>query len=93
MSGARECLRALTASAPFPAMVPTIVRRRPWVSALFVGERLRVAVTADDDDMLGVWLETLSDIDLPLRHGFVASVEVIERRTGQAVLEVLLIDD
>lgn len=92
MTGARDCLAALAASAGALVVSATVVRQRPWASALFVGERLRVMMASDDDDALDAWLATLPDADLPLRHGFVANVEVVERSANRAALDILLID-
>lgn len=87
-----ECLRALCRSAQPLVLGTTIVRRRNWATSLFVGERLTVAVAAEDDDPLGAWLATLSEADLPIRGGFVASIEVRARERCRATLDLLLVD-
>jgi hypothetical protein len=88
----KDCLRALVKAAHPLAVNPVVLRRRPWASNLFVGERLTVGVSSDHDDMLDLWLAALSEIDLPVRYGFVASTEVIARDAGRATLDLLLID-
>lgn len=70
----------------------TLMECRPWASALFVGNRLKIAVASDDDVTLDEWLLALPEMELPLAGHFVASAEVVERRAGAATLELLVVE-
>ena len=91
----RDCARLLQTSAASYSLSlsATLIERRPWTSALFIGNRLTIAVTGDDDARLDEWLIALPEIDLPLVGHFVASAEVVERSAGAATLELLVVED
>jgi hypothetical protein len=81
------------AAAHCPTITIDLARQRPWASALFVGERLTIAVSGDDDARLDAWLIALPDMEMVLRRRFVASAEVIERRAHAATVDVLVVED
>lgn len=81
------------AAAHCPTITIDLVRQRRWTSALFVGERLTIAVSGDDDARLDAWLIALPDTEIVLRRQFVASAEVIERRAHAATIELLVVED
>ncbi|MES2097106.1 MAG: hypothetical protein V4459_10140 [Pseudomonadota bacterium] len=70
----------------------TVTASRDWASALFTGVRLTVELTADDGDPFEHWLAALPEAEFPMRRRFVADVEVVERREGVAVVELLVIE-
>lgn len=88
----KECLRALGRSAAPLVVTSSVIRQRPWASALFAGERLTVAVAAQDGERLDAWLAALPDAELAVRGGFIASAEVTARAAGRATLDLLVID-
>lgn len=86
-----EISSTLAASAPL-SIRATVVRRRPWASALFTGARWTITVAAEDDAALDEWLATVPELDLPLRRRFVADAELVERSANAATLEMLVVD-
>jgi hypothetical protein len=91
----RDCLGAMSSSAGAYALDLSahLVARRGWSSALFVGTRLIVAVTADDDERLDRWLAILPEAELPVPGHFVASAEVIARSDRAASIELLVVEE
>jgi len=91
----RDCLDAISASAVAHALdaSASLAARRNWSSALFVGTRLTVAVTATDDERLDQWLTSLAEADLPVPGHFVASAEVIARSDRAASIELLVVQE
>jgi hypothetical protein len=90
----RRCEQLLQSSAAGAglSLTATTIRRRPWASALFVGNRLTIAVAGDDDSLLDEWLIALPGIELVLSGHFVASAEVVERRGNAAIIELLVVE-
>lgn len=88
----RNCLRVLRASAPLP-LSANLIASRPWASALFVGCRVAIAVSADDDAKLDEWLTALPEAELGWFGHFVASAEVTERSANAATIELLVVED
>ena len=52
----------------------------PWRSATFAGTRFAFEFTASDDCDHLAFVGAIGDAEIPLRHGFVADVEVVETR-------------
>jgi hypothetical protein len=90
----RRCERLLRSSAAEAgvSLTAATIMRRPWASALFVGNRLTITTQADDDSLLDEWLIRLPEIELALPAHFVASAEVVERRAGAATIELLMVE-
>jgi hypothetical protein len=89
-----DCRRALSGAARRDRLVLSahVVASRSWASALFVGQLLTFAITAEDDTRLDEWLIALPDMELPVADHFVAGVEVVARSDRAATIELLVVE-
>ena len=55
-----------------------------WHSATYSGQRHKIGFTVDNSACLSTRLDSLDDLDIPLRRGFVASIAVVERSISDA---------
>jgi hypothetical protein len=95
----RLLVRALAASAEAagcPVEVLSCTASR-WASATFVGARHQLTLAAPPSARLDLWLPSLPEADLPLRHHLVADLVVmgVERSALQATitLEALTVEE
>jgi hypothetical protein len=85
-------LIANTNDAKALSLSATVTGSRNWASALFTGVRLTIELTAEDGEPFEHWLAALPEAEFPMRRRFVADVELVERRAGAAVVEMLVIE-
>ena len=85
-------LIANTKHAKALSLSATVTGSRNWASALFTGVRLTIELTAEDGEPFEHWLAALPEAEFPMRRRFVADVELVERRAGAAVVEMLVIE-
>lgn len=76
-----------------PSAAASLVRSRDWSSSLFSGERLTLEITAPENETFETWLADLPEAELRLRGYFVASADLVERSSGIAVVEFLLVEE
>lgn len=91
----RDVIKAVTvsASAAAPGATATLTRSRDWSSSLFSGVRLTVEVNADEDEAFETWLAGLPEAEFAVRGYFVASADLVERSSGTATVEFLLVEE
>jgi len=91
----RDLIKAVTDSADdaVPQATATLARSRDWSSSLFSGARLTVEVNAEENEAFETWLATLPEAEFAVRGHFVASADLIERSSGTAVVEFLLVEE
>lgn len=91
----RDLITAVTDSAS-PTLTDTevaVVRRRDWSSSLFSGVRLAVEIKAGENEAFETWLVGLPEAEFVLHRHFVASADLIERSSGTALVEFLLVEE
>ena len=74
------------------SLTATVTGSRDWASALFTGVRLTIELTAEEGEPFEHWLAALPEAEFPMRRRFVADAEIVERRAGVAVVEMLVIE-
>lgn len=84
-----RALKASAAAAGFTAEVRD-VRVRPWSSATFTGERVRLELHVGCD--AASWLTKVREADLPISGWYVADLTA-EAGGGALVVEALLLRD
>ena len=91
----RDLTKAVTDSAgeAVPGAAASLVRSRDWSSSLFSGVRLTVEITAPENETFETWLADLSEAEFRLRGYFVASADLVERSSGTAAVEFLLVEE
>jgi hypothetical protein len=91
----RDLITAVTesAAATVPGAAASLVRSRDWSSSLFSGVRLTVEINAGEDETFETWLAGLPEAELAVRGYFVASADLVERSSGAAVVEFLLVEE
>ena len=91
----RDLIKAVTESAGHaaPGASASLVRSRDWSSSLFSGVRLTVEINAGEDEAFETWLAGLPEAEFAVRGYFVASADLVERRSGAAVVEFLLVEE
>lgn len=91
--GATVLSRALVRSAAAAGLRVEVVdpRTRPWSSATFTGERVKLTVRVERE--AGAWLTGLPDADLPMRGRFVASLTVKEVGADTGTVEAVVLLD
>ena len=91
----RDLIKAVTDSAEqaAPGATASLLRSRDWSSSLFSGVRLTVEIKADENEAFETWLADLPEAELAVRGYFVASADLIERSTGTAAVEFLLVEE
>ena len=73
--------------------VASLVRSRDWSSSLFSGVRLTVEISAGENEAFETWLAGLPEAEFVLHGHFVASADLIERSSGTALVEFLLVEE
>lgn len=81
------------AAAAMPHAGAMLLRSRDWSSSLFSGVRLTIEIVAEETESFETWLAALPEAEFAVRGHFVASADLIERRTGAAVVEFLLVEE
>lgn len=76
-----------------PGGAVALVRSRDWSSSLFSGVRLTVEIKAAEDEAFETWLAGLPEAAFDVRGYFVASADLVERSSGVAVVEFLLVEE
>lgn len=91
----RDLIRAVTdsATASMPGAAASLVRSRDWSSSLFAGVRLTVEIKAREDEAFETWLAELPQAEFGVRGYFVASADLVERSSGAATVEFLLVEE
>lgn len=91
----RDLIKVVTeaATASAPGAAASLVRSRDWSSSLFSGVRLTVEINAGEDEAFETWLAGLPEAEFAVRGYFVASADLVERRSGAAVVEFLLVEE
>jgi hypothetical protein len=91
----RDLIKTVTesAAASMPGAAASLVRSRDWSSSLFSGVRLTVEINAGEDEAFETWLANLPEAEFGVRGYFVASADLIERSSGTAVVEFLLVEE
>jgi hypothetical protein len=91
----RDVIKAVTDSAAHaaPGAAASLVRSRDWSSSLFSGVRLTVEIKADENEGFETWLADLPEAEFAVRGYFVASADLVERSSGTAVTEFLLVEE
>jgi len=91
----RDLIKDVTESAGHaaPGAVVSLVRSRDWSSSLFSGVRLTVEIKAGEDEAFEAWLADLPEAEFAVRGYFVASADLVERSSGTAVAEFLLVEE
>ena len=91
----RDLIKTVSESATpsMPAATASLVRSRDWSSSLFSGVRLTVEINASENEAFEVWLAGLPEAEFAVRGYFVASADLIERSSGTAVVEFLLVEE
>jgi hypothetical protein len=91
----RDLIKAVTdsASPTLPGVDVAVTRRRDWSSSLFSGVRLTVEIKAGENEAFETWLADLPEAEFALHGHFVASADLIERSSGVAVVEFLLVEE
>lgn len=74
------------------SLTARVTGSRDWASALFTGVRLTIELTAEEGEPFERWLAALPEAEFPMRRRFVADAEIVERRAGVAVVEMLVIE-
>lgn len=91
----RDLIKAVTDSAAesVSGAAVSLVRSRDWSSSLFSGVRQTVEIKAGEDEAFETWLADLSEAEFAVRGHFVASADLVERSSGTAVVEFLLVEE
>ncbi|WP_066593314.1 hypothetical protein [Sphingomonas pruni] len=91
----RDLIKAVTDSATesVSGAAVSLVRGRDWSSSLFSGVRLTVEIKAGEDEAFETWLADLPEAEFAVRGYFVASADLVERNSGIAVVEFLLVEE
>lgn len=91
----RDLITAVTDSAAtmLSGTDASVTRRRDWSSSLFSGVRLTVEIRAAENEAFETWLAGLPESEFVLHGHFVASADLIERSSGVAVVEFLLVEE
>jgi hypothetical protein len=91
----RDLIKAVTNSASdaVPCAAASLMRSRDWSSSLFSGVRLTVEINAGEDEVFETWLAGLPEAEFGVRGYFVASADLVERSSGAAVVEFLLVEE
>lgn len=91
----RDLIKTVTesAAANVAGAAASLVRSRDWSSSLFSGVRLTVEINAGEDEAFEAWLADLPGAEFAVRGYFVASADLIERSSGTAVAEFLLVEE
>jgi len=91
----RDLIKAVADSASDAVFGATaaLVRSRDWSSSLFSGMRLTVEIKASEDETFETWLAELPEAEFGIRGYFVASADLVERSSGAALIEFLLVEE
>jgi hypothetical protein len=91
----RDLIKAVTDSATesVSGVAVSLMRNRDWSSSLFSGVRLTVEINAGEDEAFETWLADLPEAEFAVRGYFVASADLVERSSGIAVVEFLLVEE
>lgn len=91
----RDLIKATSDSRPdsTSGAAVALVRSRDWSSSLFSGVRLTVEIKAAEDEAFETWLADLPEAAFDVRGYFVASADLVERSSGAAVVEFLLVEE
>lgn len=91
----RDLIKAVTDSdtESVSGAAVSLVRSRDWSSSLFSGVRLTVEIKAGEDEAFETWLADLPEAEFAMRGYFLASADLVERNSGIAVVEFLLVEE
>lgn len=91
----RDLINAVTesAGASLTGADASVARRRDWSSSLFSGVRLTVEIKAEENEAFETWLAGIPEAEFSLHGHFLASADLIERSSGVALVEFLLVEE
>lgn len=91
----RDLIKAVanSATASVSGAAVSLARSRDWSSSLFTGVRLTVEIKAAEDEAFETWLADLPEAEFAVRGYFVAGADLVERSSGTAVVEFLLVEE